>query len=277
MIDVGGAPVGLTVCEDMWKPGPPASEEARAGATLIAQHLRLPLPRGQGHRARAHVRAARPRATAPTSPSAGSSAARTSCVFDGHSFVLDPTGETIARAAQFEEELLVCDVDLDAAGGTPARPEHAPRARRTASGARRRGAAATPSGRRRRGAHRRSRGGRDLRGAVPGPSRLREKNGFRHVVLGLSGGIDSALVACLAVDALGAERVSVAIMPSPYSSARDPRGRARPGRRARRARARAADRAGDGRLRRDARAGDSRTASPTSPRRTSRPASAATC
>ncbi len=45
-----------------------------------------------------------------------------------------------------------------------------------------------------------------------------EKNGFAHVVLGLSGGIDSALVACLAVDALGAERVSVAIMPSPYSS-----------------------------------------------------------
>ena len=46
-----------------------------------------------------------------------------------------------------------------------------------------------------------------------------EKNGFDHVVLGLSGGIDSALVACLAVDALGAERVNVAIMPSPYSSA----------------------------------------------------------
>ena len=45
-----------------------------------------------------------------------------------------------------------------------------------------------------------------------------EKNGFSHVVLGLSGGIDSALVGCLAVDALGAERVSVAIMPSPYSS-----------------------------------------------------------
>ena len=46
-----------------------------------------------------------------------------------------------------------------------------------------------------------------------------DKNGFSHVVLGLSGGIDSALVACLAADALGAERVNVAIMPSPYSSA----------------------------------------------------------
>ena len=77
-----------------------------------------------------------------------------------------------------------------------------------------------------------------------------EKNGFQHVVLGLSGGIDSALVACLAVDALGAERVSAAIMPSPYSSAGDPGRRARARRRARRARPRAADRAGDGRLRR---------------------------
>ncbi|HEX5376094.1 MAG TPA: NAD(+) synthase, partial [Solirubrobacterales bacterium] len=106
-------------------------------------------------------------------------------VFDGHSLLVDPSGEVIARAAQFEEELLVCDV---------------------------------PS---------------------PGPSRLAEplpdlaevyaalvlglrdyvlKNGFRHVGVALSGGIDSALVALLAVDALGPDRVSCVVMPSPHSS-----------------------------------------------------------
>ena len=76
-----------------------------------------------------------------------------------------------------------------------------------------------------------------------------QKNGFEHVVLGLSGGIDSALVACLAVDALGAERVSAAIMPSRYSSAETQEDARALAARARRGRHRAADRADDGRLR----------------------------
>jgi NAD+ synthase (glutamine-hydrolysing) len=149
-------------------------------------------------------------------------------VFDGHSCVVDHTGETIARAAQFREELLVCDVDVDAAiaarlresGHRPvARSSSAARARilPPASGA---GSGATPPTQ-----------------ATPRIAELLapveaevyaaltlglrdyvEKNGFGHVVLGLSGGIDSALVACLAVDALAAERVSAAIMPSRFSS-----------------------------------------------------------
>ena len=103
-----------------------------------------------------------------------------------------------------------------------------------------------------------------------------EKNGFERVVLALSGGIDSALVALVAVDALGPERVTCVSMPSPYSSEGT------------RADARAiaanlgvdfreiAHRGGDERLRRDARARRSPAASRTSPRRTSRRASAAT-
>ena len=137
-------------------------------------------------------------------------------MFDGHSFVLDPTGKTIARAAQFEEDLLVCELDLDHAS-----PPEQEEAHKTPEPERR-----TPE---------------RPTAAVDGPPQrltaplappeaeiyaalclgLRDyvqKNGFQHVVLGLSGGIDSALVGCLAVDALGAERVSVAIMPSPYSS-----------------------------------------------------------
>ena len=106
-------------------------------------------------------------------------------VFDGQSFVLDPTGEVIARAAQFEEELLVCDLDSPAPGRI-----------------------AEPLA--------------DLdevyAALVLGLRDYVGKNGFRHVGLALSGGIDSALVALLAVDALGPENVTCVVMPSPHSS-----------------------------------------------------------
>ena len=113
---------------------------------------------------------------------------------------------------------------------------------------------------------------------VLGLSDYVHKNGFEHVVLGISGGIDSALVACLAVDALRPERVSAAVMPSRYSSA-ETQGDARAlaealGDRRRRA----ADRADRGRLRAgDARGRARRTRRRPRPRRTCRPASAATC
>ena len=93
----------------------------------------------------------------------------------------------IARAAQFEEELLVCELPLARARrGSPSRSPTWPRSTGRSSSA-----CATTS----------------------------RKNGFRHVGLALSGGIDSALVALLAVDALGAEHVSCVVMPSPHSSA----------------------------------------------------------
>ena len=78
VIDLGAHRVGLTVCEDIWEPGPPASDEALAGATLIVNISASPYHAGKGVRARAHVRASARATTSPASPSAGSSAARTS-------------------------------------------------------------------------------------------------------------------------------------------------------------------------------------------------------
>ncbi len=151
-------------------------------------------------------------------------------VFDGHSFVVDHTGETIARAAQFREDLLVCDVDLrPPAPPACARPATR-RARARAAPRRRVAVLAGRCPRRRRRATRSPAPGALARAARAGRGRgLRRarrsactttsrRTASQHVVLGLSGGIDSALVACLAVDALGAERVSAAIMPSRYSS-----------------------------------------------------------
>ncbi len=157
-------------------------------------------------------------------------------VFDGHSCVIDHTGATIARAAQFREELLICDVDLDAAAAARLRdPSHRPAARRSERHAVTLPAVAPEVA----GEHPQARATLDeradgARGPITPPIEpvaaeiyaaltlgLRDyvlKNGFAHVVLGISGGIDSALVACLAADALGPERVTATVMPSRYSS-----------------------------------------------------------
>jgi NAD+ synthase (glutamine-hydrolysing) len=225
VVEIGGAPVGLSICEDIWEPGPPASEEARAGATLIVNVSASPYHAGKGAE-RERMLAQRARDNLACVAFCGLVGGQDELVFDGHSCVIDHTGTTLARAAQFSEELLVCDVDLTAAAAARLRDtSHRPAARRHPGNVRRLDplSASEPSS-----------------PPAPLPTRLApplapiesevyealclglrdyvEKNGFAHVVLGLSGGIDSALVACVAVDALGADRVSVTIMPSPYSS-----------------------------------------------------------
>jgi NAD+ synthase (glutamine-hydrolysing) len=225
VLDLGDRRVGLTVCEDIWEPGPPASEEALAGATLIVNISASPYHAGKGAE-RERMFAQRARDNLACVAFCALVGGQDELVFDGHSCVIDHTGRTIARATQFAEELLVCDVDLEAAAAARLRdPSHRPVARRSERRALTLGALASAP----EPAH-----------AAVAPAPLREplapveaevygalvlglhdyviKNGFAHVVLGLSGGIDSALVACVAADALGSERVSTTIMPSPYSS-----------------------------------------------------------
>ncbi len=226
VIELAGHRVGLTVCEDIWEAGPPASEEALAGATLIINISASPYHAGKGAQ-RERMFAQRARDNLACIAFCALVGGQDELIFDGHSCIIDHTGRTIARAPQFQEAMLVCDVDLDAAGAARLRDTgHRPAAR--TGGARPVAVLA------------------ELAGAEPGSAAapatpelaeplspqeaevyaalvlgLRDyvlKNGFQRVILGLSGGIDSALVACLAVDALGPEQVSTAIMPSRYSS-----------------------------------------------------------
>jgi NAD+ synthase (glutamine-hydrolysing) len=231
VIEIGEQEVGLTVCEDIWEPGPPASEEALAGATLIINISASPYTAGKGLQ-RERMFAQRARDNLACVAFCALVGGQDELLFDGHSCVLDHTGETIARAAQFREELLICDVDLEAAAAARLRdPGHRASSRSPlTAGLPPRvtllpGLPANPQPTA--GEHRS--GGRLAAPLEPieaevyaalelGLRDYVEKNGFAHVVLGLSGGIDSALVACLAVDALGAERVSTVIMPSRYSS-----------------------------------------------------------
>ncbi len=183
-IDVAGTKVGLTICEDCWTPGPPASSEAAAGAELIANPSGSPYHRGKG-REREAMFAERSQAYGTYFAFCNLVGGQDELVFDGHSFVTDTSGAVIARAAQFEEELLVCEVPSPSPGRL-AQP--LPNLAEVYAG------------------------------LVLGLRDYVGKNGFRHVGVALSGGIDSALVALLAVDALGPEHVSCVVMPSPHSS-----------------------------------------------------------
>jgi NAD+ synthase (glutamine-hydrolysing) len=184
-IEVGGEEVGLTICEDVWLPGGPAQAEAEAGARLIANPSGSPYHRGKG-RERETMFCERSRAYDAYFAFCNLVGGQDELVFDGQSLLTAPDGSVIARAAQFEEELLVCEVP-------PA--ERYPLAEPLADLD-------------------------EVYGALT--LGLRDyvfKNGFKHVGVGLSGGIDSALVAMLAADAVGPERLSCVVMPSPHSSA----------------------------------------------------------
>ncbi len=213
VIDVDGHKLGVTVCEDLWVEGPPASAEAMAGARLILNASASPYHAGKGLE-RERLFGKRARETGAYVAFCGMVGGQDELVFDGHSFVLDPNGETIARGAQFSEELIVCEIDLVDGEAPCARGEH-PHLSTTRTGFPAPQPTVTPTPPR---APIASREQEVYEALLLGLHDYVDKNGFGSVVLGLSGGIDSALVACLAADALGAERVNVAIMPSPYSS-----------------------------------------------------------
>ncbi len=228
LIELDGRKVGLTICEDIWEPGPPASLEARAGATLIVNVSASPYHRGKG-RERERMLAQRARDNLCAIAFCALVGGQDELVFDGHSLVLDHDGETIARAAQFDEELLFATIDLEAAQTQrlrDARQRTPAREARLAVPTLARIALPEPAGH---GAPEDHVGGRvapllappaEVYAAlVTGLRDYVRKNGFRRVVLGLSGGIDSALVVCIAADALGPEGVAAVVMPSPYSSA----------------------------------------------------------
>ena len=221
LIEVNGVAIGLTVCEDIWFAGPPASSEARAGAGLILNASASPYHRGKGM-ARERLVADRARENGVTVALCNMVGGQDELVFDGHSVVVDAEGRTLARGAQFEPELLVCDLLLPPAGGAgepPERPVELIARLETSSPAEPaadRGAAASAEP---------PHLARSLGDIEEVYSALRlgladyvAKNGFQRVVLGLSGGIDSALVALLAADALGGDRVTSVVMPSPHSS-----------------------------------------------------------
>jgi NAD+ synthase (glutamine-hydrolysing) len=214
LIEVDGALVGLTVCEDIWHPGSPEGDEVAAGARLVVNSSASPYHRGKG-RAREAMVAERATANGAAFALCNAVGGQDELVFDGASVVVGPEGQTLARAAQFAPELLVCDLMLPAGGRSDgASAAHSvPVLAELTSGAQPEGhvepSLAEPLP---------DEESEVYAALTTGLRDYVEKNGFEHLVLALSGGIDSALVALIAVDAVGPERVSVVVMPSPNSS-----------------------------------------------------------
>jgi NAD+ synthase (glutamine-hydrolysing) len=218
LYEVAGIPVGVTVCEDAWSPTGPIAEAAAGGAEVVVNLNASPYHRGKvAERERLIATRAADASTAIVYVNLGGG--QDELVFDGASFVVDNTGALVCRAEQFEPEIAIVDLDV--------RPVYRkrlldPRQRSTAEPLPVRSVSHTAAA-----------VGPPLAGpTVPLVGPVEEvyralvtglgdyvtKNGFHDVVLGLSGGVDSSLVATLAVDALGRERVHGVLMPSRYSS-----------------------------------------------------------
>src|SRR5919106_7028607 len=125
LIEVGGRVVGLTICEDIWFPGPPATAEALAGAGLIVNASASPYHRGKGTQRERDIVAARAEEVGAVIALCNAVGGQDELVFDGHSVVVDDRGQTVARGAQFAEDLVVCDVELPPSG-TDRRPDEVP-------------------------------------------------------------------------------------------------------------------------------------------------------
>ncbi len=222
VIRVGEATLGLTVCEDIWEPGPPASDEALGGAEVIVNISASPYHHGKGaQRERMLIQRARDYVSYVVF--CNLVGGQDELVFDGHSLVVDQDGELVARGRQFEEELVLCEIDPSTVDAARLRdPRHRPSARRERSVVLL-GELAAPA------EHEPAEvGGPRAKPMEPdeemyealvlGTRDYVDKNDFERVLIGLSGGIDSAVTALVAVDALGPERVACAVMPSPHSS-----------------------------------------------------------
>ncbi len=227
LVEIDGVPVGITICEDVWVPGAPLVDEALAGARLVVNLSASPFDAGKAMQ-RERMLAQRARDSLCAVAFCALVGGQDELVFDGSSVVLDHRGEAIARAPQMAEHLLICDVDTGAPAAArlkDSRPRAAIRAERPAV----RRLPAITTGATISSPSPEHRVGGELfapldelsevyAALVLGTRDYVGKNGFAKVTLGVSGGIDSALVLLVAVDALGPERVVGVTMPSRYSS-----------------------------------------------------------
>ena len=230
IVELNGVPIGLSICEDIWEPGPPAMTEALAGAQVILNLSASPYRRGVGAgRERMLIQRALDNLTAVVF--VNTVGGQDELVFDGHSLAIDQDGQVLARAPQFEEALTLCTIDPRAITAARLRDtRHRVNVRRQ----RRAEHVAEPPVFTLASINTEASAEPELVSGeladTLGPeaevyAALRtglrdyvEKNAFERVVIALSGGIDSALAALVAVDALGPERVTCVSMPSPYSS-----------------------------------------------------------
>jgi NAD+ synthase (glutamine-hydrolysing) len=182
VLDVAGARVGVVICEDIWQDGGPVAQMDAADVDVLVVLNGSPYEEGKGH-VRTELAARRAQEVDAPVVYVNLVGGQDDLVFDGGSFVVDRDGQILARAPQFVEHLLVWDLGGRADIAPPLSADE-----------------------------------EVYRAIVTGLAGYVCKNRFRSVLLGLSGGIDSALTATIAADAIGGEHVVGVSMPSAYSS-----------------------------------------------------------
>jgi NAD+ synthase (glutamine-hydrolysing) len=237
----GDALIGINICEDIWYPGGPTQIQALAGAQVIINISASPYHAGKGS-ARERMLATRAEDNAVALAYVNLVGGQDELVFDGQSLIIDERGEIIARGKLFEEDLIIADINIERVFKERL---HDPRRRQERIDVASEGISVErillrerPFDEKRTVSHSSVGPGgktvpvKDPATATVLPGGAEEvylalvvgtrdyvrKNGFKKVVIGLSGGIDSALTACIAVDALGAEQVTCVFMPTRYSS-----------------------------------------------------------
>ena len=202
---VGGVRVAVTICEDAWVADGPLAAAGRAGAELIVNVNGSPFHAGKEHE---REQTLADRATEADCPIAYVNlvGGQDELVFDGGSLVLDERGRVVTRVERFEDVVFITDVAVPARPPVPSTAVVDLSDSSAATGDVRAGVAPLDAER------------EVYEALVLGTRDYVQKNGFGDVVVGLSGGVDSSLVAMIAVDALGPERVHGVLMPSRYSS-----------------------------------------------------------
>lgn len=184
VVEVAGHRLGLAICEDLWQDGGPVACYEGAGLTALLVLNGSPFEDGKQQ---VRLQIAQRRAAQVNAPVVYTNlvGGQDDLVFDGGSFVVSPAGEVLARAGQFDPEVLLWDSSGERRGRLAPELESDEQV---------------------------------YRAIVTGLRSYVQQNGFKSVVLGLSGGIDSALVAVIAADAIGGQNVVGISMPSQWSS-----------------------------------------------------------
>ncbi|HET8577862.1 MAG TPA: nitrilase-related carbon-nitrogen hydrolase, partial [Methylomirabilota bacterium] len=220
---LGETVIAANICEDIWYPTGPTTLQALAGAELVITINGSPYHAGKAQY-REKMLATRAADDLVCLAFVNMVGGQDELVFDGQSFIFNERGERVVRGRAFEEDLVVADLDLDEVFRARLHDSRRRKEKlRAGAAARRISLPPLPEhGRPKLPPHEVAvleRVEEVYRALVLGTRDYVMKNGFSHVVLGLSGGIDSSLVAAIACDALGAANVSGVTMPSPFSSA----------------------------------------------------------
>ncbi len=224
---IGDAWIGINICEDIWYPEGPARIQSLAGAEVILNINASPYHIGKG-RLREEMLSTRAFDNIVILAYLNTVGGQDELIFDGHSLILDQDGNVIIRGKQFEEDLIIADLNFE---GIMMKRLHTPRRRQEVMNLEK-GTVEKITVSRKKLSHKENRlpvrpksGYRTFdtmeevyTALILGTSDYVKKNGFKGVVIGLSGGIDSSLVASIAADALNAQNVNGLFMPSPYTS-----------------------------------------------------------